>query len=246
MRPVSHPLDKSRRGQRGLTLIELMIAVVLVAALMTGLLMVMRTALITYDKLNHRLQENRKTMALQQALQRQIGGMIPLTAGCDGPAGVLMGDTGSMRFVSSASLSEGTRGYPRMIEYHATADPDGGMRLMMTESFYDGVFSKAPCGAGVPAAAPVNFGGAPGSAPNEPVQMAGKLAFCRFSYQDVVQETMLCGAWLTGWSKPILPAAVRIEMAPLNPSSNELPSLTLSVPLRLTRQIGVDYVDDRQ
>ncbi|HEY4363320.1 MAG TPA: prepilin-type N-terminal cleavage/methylation domain-containing protein [Bryobacteraceae bacterium] len=230
MRPV-----RRTRGERGLTLIELMIAVTLVAALMTGLLMVMRTALITYQKLDYRLESNRKTMALQQALQRQIGGMMPLPAGCAGPAGVLMGDPSSMRFVSSNSLSEGARGFPRVIEYHATADPDGGMRLMMTEALYNGVFSTAACGAAF----------APGGQ-DQAVQMAGKLAYCRFAYQDVVPDTMLGGPWITGWNRPILPAAVRIEMAPLNPESNELPSLTLNVPMRLTRQIGVTYVDDQQ
>jgi hypothetical protein len=73
--------------------------------------------------------------------------------------------------------------------------------------------------------------------------MAGKLAYVRFAYQDVLPDTPLGGAWLPEWSKPILPIAVRIEMASLHPDSNDLPALTLSVPLRLTRQLGMVYVD---
>jgi hypothetical protein len=230
---------KRRRGELGLTLIEMMIAVVLVAALMTGMLMVMRTGLMTYEKLNHRLQDNRRVMGLQQALQRQIAGLIPVMAGCNGPKGVIMGDGASLHFVSSDSLAEGARGYPRVIEYRAAADPNGGTRLMMTERFYDGVLPMAPCGGGLGA-----YSGqlAPGQQP-EPVEMAGRLAYVRFGFQDVLPDSPLGGVWLAAWDKPMLPVAVRIEMAPLNPAANDLPMLTLSVPLRITREIGTQYVD---
>jgi prepilin-type N-terminal cleavage/methylation domain-containing protein len=239
---------KPKRGERGLTLIEMMIAVVLVAALMTGLLMVMRTSMVTYEKLNHRLEDNRRVMGLQQALHRQIAGILPVMAGCAGPGGVMAGDQSSLRFVSSDSLAEGSRGYPRAVELRAAPDPNGGVRLMMTESFYSGVLSTAPCGASGGGFAPIaaagqGLSGQGAAEQNQPVEMAGKLAYLRFAYQDVLPDSPLGGAWLPEWSKSILPIAVRIEMAPMNPDANALPALTLNVPIRLTRQLGMVYVD---
>jgi prepilin-type N-terminal cleavage/methylation domain-containing protein len=225
-------------SQRGVTLIELMIAVTLVAALMTGLLMVMRTGMITYEKLNHRLEDNRRVVGLQQALERQISGLIPVS-GCVGPAGptVLTGDAGSMRFISADSLAEGSRGYPRTIEYRAEPDPNGGVRLIMTESLYTGV---ATCGgAGVMPALSLS-----GQPPLEPVEMAGKLATCRFLYQEPLPDSPLGGAWVPVWNRPLVPRAVRIEMAPLDPNMAGLPALSLDVPLHITRQIGFVYVDE--
>ncbi len=214
-----------------------MIAVTLVAALMTGLLMVMRTGLITYDRVNHRLEDNRRVVALQQTLERQISGVMPVPMGCGGPITALAGDAGSLRFVSTDSLAEGSRGYPRMVEYHAEADPDGGVRLMMTES----LVHRLPvlCGGAVSSAMP---GDPPSS---KPMEMAGKLVACSLSYQDVTPDNPLGGAWLPVWiNKPTLPRAVRIEMTPLNPDASGLPTLTLNVPLRITRMIGVPYVDE--
>ena len=221
------------RNERGVTLIELMIAVTLVAALMTGLLMVMRTGLITYEKLNHRLEDNRRVATLQQTLERQIGGVMPVLSGC-GPGSALAGDAGSVKFVSSDSLAEGSRGYARLVEYHTEADPDGGVRLMMTENLYTG-FPSCGGAAAMPG----------GDSVLKPVVMAGQLAFCRLWYQDVIPDSPLGGAWLPAWiNRPLLPRAVRIEMAPLNPGMAGLPMLTLNVPVRITRQLGVLYVDE--
>jgi prepilin-type N-terminal cleavage/methylation domain-containing protein len=226
--------NEPRSSEHGVTLIELMIAVTLVAALMTGLLMVMRTALITYEHVDLRLEDNRRVVALQQTLERQIAGVMPVPMGCGGPITALAGDAGSLRFVSTDSLAEGSRGYPRMVEYHAEPDPDGGVRLMMTENLYTGFPS---CG---------GANAMPGeSSASKPMEMAGKLAACSLSYQDVTPDNPLGGAWLPVWiNKPTLPRAVRIEMTPLNPSASGLPTLTLNVPLRITRMIGVPYVDE--
>jgi hypothetical protein len=120
-----------------------------------------------------------------------------------------------------------------MVEYHAEADPDGGIRLMMTENLYTGFPS---CG---------GANAMPGESSSKPMEMAGKLATCSLSYQDVTPDNPLGGAWLPVWiNKPTLPRAVRIQMTPLNPGARGLPTLTLNVPLRITRMIGVPYVDE--
>ena len=56
----------------------MMIAITLVAAIITGLLMAMRTGLTAYEKVSRRLEDNRRAMGLDQALHRQFGGMMPV------------------------------------------------------------------------------------------------------------------------------------------------------------------------
>ena len=72
------------RGERGVTLIELLFAITLVALISTGLLFAMRTSLLTYDKLNQRMADDRRAMRIEQMLERQIGGMIPIMGDCGG------------------------------------------------------------------------------------------------------------------------------------------------------------------
>ena len=70
----------TKNSERGVTLIELMIAITLVAALSTGMLMAMRTGLLTLQKTDDRLQANRRVMSVNQILSRQIGGVMPIPA----------------------------------------------------------------------------------------------------------------------------------------------------------------------
>ena len=228
-------------SQRGVTLVELMIAITLVAAISSGLLLAMRTSLLTYQKINQRLQDDRRTMGLQQALARQIGGVMPVMGNCGssaGPAGrvaIFNGDPQSVRFVSSYSLVEGARGYPRLVEYRVAPDSNGGVRLLMNERVYSGPASSGPL------CANRNF--FPIEITAESVEMAGKLAYCRLAYREAIPNSPAGGAWVTEWSKTNLPRAVRIEMAPLDPNPARLPVLTLNVPVHVTRVVDTQYVD---
>jgi prepilin-type N-terminal cleavage/methylation domain-containing protein len=224
------------RGTRGVTLLELMIAVMLVAVLSLGLLYAMRTALLTYQKINARLDANRRAMGLQQALGRQIGGVIPVTAICNATqVSLFNGAPDSARFVSSYSLAEGSRGYPRIVEYQVQPDPRGGVRLMMSERPYAGPSSLTPMCAGR-VFLPVQLTPAA-------VEIAGPLAYCRFAYLEPNPESPLGGIWFPVWGRTDLPRAVRIEMASLNPNPAALPAVSLNVPIHITRQVGVVYVD---
>jgi general secretion pathway protein J len=225
-----------RKRTRGFTLVEMMIAVTLVAAIITGLLMAMRTGITAYEKVNRRLEDNRRVMGMDQALHRQFGGMIPMAGYCglNGPKiAAFNGDAASVRFVSSVSLAEGARGYPRVIEYVAAPDPNGGVRLMMNERVYSGPSSVAPqC---------VNNILPPVQVTAQSVEMAGKLAYCRFAYRAPIPDSPLGGEWFPTWQRPDLPRAVRVEMMPLGPNPSHLPMLTLNVPVHVTR-IVVDGV----
>ncbi len=227
--------------RRGVTLIELMIAITLVAAISSGLLLVMRTSLLTYEKISERLQDDRRTMGLQQALAHQIGGVMPVMGACASSAGgagrvaIFNGDPQSVRFVSSYSLAEGARGYPRLVEYQVAPDPNGGVRLLMNERIYFGPAIAAPlC---------LNRVFLPIEITPQSVEMAGRLEYCRLSYREPIPYSPAGGAWLAAWNRPNLPRVVRIEMAPLDPNPARLPVLTLNVPVHVTREVDTTYAD---
>ena len=176
-------------SERGVTLIELMIAVSLVALLSTGMLIAMRTSLLTYDKTSHRLESNRRAMSVEQILASQIGGIMPVQGQCSTSQGppvtipFFNGAPDSLRVVSSFSMQEGARGYPGILEYQVIPAQNGGVRLIVNEHPYFGSSSTAPFCRDrqfVPAAVgPTTF------------VLADRLASCRFSYQGVYNEIAL-------------------------------------------------------
>jgi prepilin-type N-terminal cleavage/methylation domain-containing protein len=228
-----------RKRRSGFTLIEMMISVTLVAAIIGGLLMTMRTGLTAYQRVSQRLEDNRRAMGLDQALHRQLGGMIPVMMQCPSGAtiGPISGDPASIRFVSSASLTEGTRGHPRVIEYAVVPDPQGGVRLMMNERIYAGPSSFVP----------VCLNGAflPVQLTPQSIEMAGKMAYCRLAYRRPVVDSPIGAEWMPLWQGADLPRAVRIEMLPLKADPAHLPMLTVNVPLHLNRQLLSPYADQK-
>ena len=66
--------------------------------------------------------------------------------------------------------------------------------------------------------------------------LADKLAYCRFSYREVVPVPPAV-KWLARWTEPqFLPDAVRIEMAPLTPDPGRLQPVSLTIPIHVTRR----------
>jgi hypothetical protein len=224
-------------SERGVTFLELIISITLVAAIVAGLLVAMRGSLLTFERVNGRLEEDTRRMRMSQALERQIGGMIPSMGACGAArAPVFNGDAQSLRFVSSYSLEEGARGYARLVEYQVEPDPQGGVRLMMNEHVYAGPATTGPlCASNV--FLPVQIDA-------QSIEAAGRLAYCRISYREFVPDNPPAGNWVTMWKRPDLPSAVRIEMAPLAGSEPSLPVMTLNVPIHILRETGVLYEDN--
>ena len=163
---------------------------------------------------------------------------MPVTGFCGmgGPkVAAFNGDAASVRFVSSYSLAEGARGYPRVVEYVVAPDPNGGVRLMMNERIYSGPYSVAPLCA--------NFTFPPVQVTPQSVEMAGRLAYCRLAYRVPIVDSPLGAEWVPVWQRPDLPRAVRVEMMPLDPSLSRLPMLTVNVPVHVTRLVSTPYAD---
>jgi general secretion pathway protein J len=215
------------RRQRGFTLIELLIAITLVAAISTGMLMAMRTGLITLEKVDGRLQENRRVMAIQQMLIRQIASVMPSLGDCGtARAPMFAGTDQYLRFVSSYSLNEGARGYPQLVEYQIAPDPQGGLQLLENEHpFLSPSSSSLFCGP---------FQGNP-----QTFQVAHGLAAARFSYRDPLIPGEM--RWLPLWNRLNLPAAVRLEMFPLHVEPGRLTLQSVNVPMRIHRDVAAEY-----
>jgi len=220
-------------SEKGVTLIELLVVITLVAAISTGLLMAMRIALNTLEKTQTRLEENRRAMSIQQLIGRQIGGVMPVMAECGGLHAVFNGTPDTLHLVTTYSLEEGARGYPRVVEFRALPDPGGGVKLVMSEQVYGGPASTV-------AACPGRFFPAGLGAS---MVLAEHLAYCRFAYHEAIPEAIDAGNWVLGWDRPILPSAVRIEMAPQEFNPSRLPIATLHIPIHITREMPTLYVD---
>jgi prepilin-type N-terminal cleavage/methylation domain-containing protein len=227
-----------QRKQRGVTLLELMIAITLVAGLSTGMLMAMRTSLLTYGKTAKKLESNRRFVKTQQILSNQIAALIPVQGACTGSEGqtvlgvsFLSGLPDALRLVTSYSIAEGARGYPQIVEYRVLPGERGGVRLVATEHAYTG---------------PESINGFCQGAPGGTAYvLAENLAYCHFSYHEPYKATtFLETPWLPLWDKPLLPAGVRIEMRPAVPVTGGLSVMNVTVPIMVDRDPRLMY-DDR-
>jgi hypothetical protein len=49
--------------------------------------------------------------------------------------------------------------------------------------------------------------------------------------------------WLPQWTKPNLPAAVHVDMAPLFPDPSSLPLVSVTVLIHINRDVNAQYTD---
>jgi len=223
-----------REKQRGFTLIELMIAVTLVAAISTGMLMAMRTGLLTLEKVEGRLQDNRRVVSVQQMLVRQLSSVMPSVGDCGGKRGSLFSGTDQrVQMVTSYSLANGARGYPQFIDLEVLPDPQGGLRLVENEHFYFSPSSTSPF------CAPQGF-------TPQSFEVARGLALCRISYREYIPDSADGGKWLAAWNRTDLPGALKIEMRPLRADPAHLTLQTVSIPIRVNRLVMGQYDDVQQ
>jgi len=218
-----------RRFQRGFTLMELMIAITLVAAIATGMLMAMRGGLLSLDRTQTRLEQNRRALGIQRILALQLGGAMPVRSGCGGgqmSPFAFRGTATALQMVSTYSIAEGSRGYPHIVEYQVAPDEGGTVKLMVYERLYAGPGSTAGF-----CSESVALQGSP-----QALVAASRLAYCRFAYHQMNPDTQFRGgSWVNDWSQPDMPGAVRIEMAPAAPDPIRLPVVAVTAPLYVNR-----------
>jgi general secretion pathway protein J len=238
-------MPAQRGPSAGFTLIEVLISVTLVSLLAVGMMVAMRVGLSAMTKADTKLMLNRRVVGAQRVLEQQIAGLMPVTADCrpdpDAPPTRIpffQGEAQSMRFASTYSLQQASRGLPMMVEFQVIPGEDNqGVRLIVNEFLYTG-----PRGAGATciglAPDPLAGGMAPRFLPIQPgpgsFVLDDKLAFCSFSFRDS-QPPQQPPHWVVRWAKPYLPDAIRIEMGPIKPDPSRLEPMTLTIPIHVTR-----------
>jgi hypothetical protein len=245
-------LRETKPSSAGVTLMELLIAVLLLSLLSVGMVLTLRVALSAMTKTDSRLMANRRVVSVERILNEEISGMIPVTADCSaggrrgGSMMFFQGESQSMRLASTYSLHEGSRGVPMILEFQAVPGEDNeGVRLVVNEQWYTG-----PRGAGTlctgmsrdsvtgipgPGFVPIEIGG-------NSFVLSDRLAYCRFSFHD--SHTRRESPWIDHWVTETFPDAVRIEMAPLAPDAGRVQPITLTIPVRLTRLPLVNYQEE--
>ncbi|MFN9894353.1 MAG: type II secretion system protein J [Acidobacteriota bacterium] len=243
----------TKRSQRGVTLLELLIAITLMSLLSGGILYGLRVGLTALEKTNNRFLANRRVLGVDRALQQQLAGLMPVGATCLGPDGApggktryFQGEPQAMRFVTNYSLNEGARGYPRLVEYSVIpGENNQGVRLIVNETVYTGPtslmgqclgFRMDPArGLPIPIFRPVQAG--PGS-----FVLADRLAAVRFVFLEKMPAP-LPPRWMPVWSAPAWPLAIRIEITPADANPGSLDVSTVTVPVRVTAEPFKQYAD---
>jgi prepilin-type N-terminal cleavage/methylation domain-containing protein len=244
-----------RRCRAGVTLIEVLIAVGLLSVLSLGILFALRIGLSALEKANHRLMDNRRIAGAQRILEQQLAGFMPVVAmvapSPDAP-GVKIpffeGRAQAMRFVSSYSLGEASRGLPQVLEFQVIPGEEGqGVRLVVNENPYTGPRSAGVFSLGTgpdPELGVVTQRFLPVVVGPRSFVLADRLAYCRFSYLGLLPGRPV-ERWQPGWI-PVnqWPLGIRIEMASLDKDPTSLKPLTVTAPIHVDRYPIFDYADE--
>lgn len=255
MRPVARraPASSSWCKERGVTLIELLIAVTLLSLLVAGVLTAIRVGLNAMAKTNARFLANRRAAGAQRILERQLAGFLPVSAECNAAAGpaptakipFFQGEPQLMRFVSTYSLEAASRGRPQILELLVIPANQGrGVRLVVNEHLYTGALGAGrfclglrhdpAVGAALPHFVPAQFG-------PQSFVLADQLAACRFLYREPLPPPLF-ERWVDRWIQSYWPTAVRIEMTPLETDVSRISPSTLTLPLFVNRvPLGVYF-----
>ncbi len=243
----------TRARSRGMTLIEVLISVSLLSVLSVSVLLSLRVGINTLDKTNTILMANRRAVSVERILAREIAGLMPVAAECPQevqarPVRVpfFEGKPGTMRFVSSYSLQEASRGAARVLEFHVIPGEEGnGVRLVVNEFLYTGPQSAGGACLGMrpepelgvvlpifrpPETGPASF------------VLADKLAYCRFSYREKLPPPAL-ERWVPQWLWPRLPSAVRIDLEQSSADPSRAPLVPMTIPIRVDREVLEVYSD---
>jgi type II secretory pathway pseudopilin PulG len=236
-----------------MTLLEVLIAVTLFAILSVGIFTALRIGLTSMNHANDRLMANRRSAYAARILESEINGLMPEWAVFQptpqSPIQSLLffqGEPQNMRFVSSYSIQDASRGIPQVLEFTVIPGADSGVRLVVNERVYTGPTSAGAACAGfamdplsnmrVPLFRPIVVG------PTSFV-LADKLAFCRFLFERPPIAN-IPGGWVDHWVRPDWPVAVRIEMGPLEPDPMRLQPMTVTSEIHVNKMQGIDYADN--
>jgi prepilin-type N-terminal cleavage/methylation domain-containing protein len=232
-----------RRGEAGVTLIEILVAVTLFSLLSLGMVLAMRIGLAAYSKTQTKLMDNRRVVGAQRIVQSELEGMIPALVQCGAaqagglPVVLFQGAENGMWMVSAFSLAQGWRGQPQILQLFVMPG-DEGLRLVVNEIPYTGARGAGQYCTGT-VAVPNSISRLPQLIPiragPQTFVLADKLAYCRFSYYAPASQMYQPPAWQPVWAAKGWPLAIRIEMAPAAEDPSHVQPVSITAPLHIRR-----------
>lgn len=205
-------------SQSGMTLIELLIAVTIFGAISASMGIVLNIALTSMNKIDSKVDFNRRILSSQRTLDHILQGVIPINAPCAGlPVGIVA-RIDAVRFVSSHSLTEGARGRPQIVDLFPSPSPNGGVRLLLNEQPYLGKLSLS------------SYCGKPFVVRPTSFILADQLSNVAFSFRRR-DNSMPGELWVNGWSFPEWPSGIKIDMAALKRIPGQIQPTTVFAPI---------------
>lgn len=231
-----------KRGARGLTLIEILVAISLLSLLSVGILTALRVGSTAWERTTNNLMLDRRIATANSILHAELESIFPAWAEFENPATRIpytflffQGEPASMRFVTSYSLESGVRGGLRLVELQVVQG-ERGRRVLVNEQVYEGPRAAGRVVTGM--SDDRNFRGmrpifAPIVAQPSSFIIADELENCTFSYLSR-EDFNEPARWGPSWSDPYqLPVAVSIQLAPRQESAR-LRVVTVTAPIRAT------------
>ena len=225
-----------------MTLVEVIVAMSLLGLLSAGLFTAFQVGVSSWVTTRERLMLDRNIAGQNQRFHALFAGIVPLEARVppDRAIGVrpfpfFQGEPQSMRFVTSHSITAGSRGGLRITELQVVDAPGKGRRVLLNQLPYRGPFSAGSFVSGwVPIPEP------PGrqlvfepirALPNVSLIIADQLADCGFLYLERPRSRDDPSRWVPRWRDlHRLPGAITINLTPASREARLLPvSITTAV-----------------
>jgi len=208
---VKHGEAAGRRSQRGFTLIEVLLATVLLAAGLAVAFATLRAATATAQRGEVLAQRSEHMRAVEGFLRRRIGGTRPVAFGVDQETGTVRrfeGDATHMRFVADLPDYLG-RGGPYLHEL-TVIDGAGGKRLEVAFTLVLGADTFA-------------------EAQPRPPELLADVQEARFRYRSLDADNRL-GEWQERWEFPDrLP--LQVEVTVRDAHGRTWPPMVIALPL---------------
>ena len=215
---------RGRNRQAGLTLIEVLVAVTLLALLAGGIFTAFHVGASSWQSTRERLMLDRRIATANSILHATLAAIVPIEA--EIPRGVsaggqrfpfFQGERGSMRFVSSYSITRGIRGGLQITELQVSPSKDG-LRILLNQSPYTGPLSAGRLIEGVgqdPLSGRRRLRFRPIRPRPSSRILADQLAQCRFRYLLQPQGRGEPTVWVPEWTETgRYPEAISIDVVP--------------------------------
>jgi len=197
--------------QRGFSLLEILVAMTLLAAGLALAFATVRAATATAERGEQLSQRSERMRAVEGFLRRRIASALPIgfeTLPDTGEQFRFTGESERMRFVADLPDYLG-RGGPHLHDLEVFDDGDG-LRLAVS-------FTMVAAGQSLPA-----------RDPRPPDTLAGELSEVRFRYRGLDGENRL-GEWQDQWEEPgVLPLLVSIDIVDID--GRRWPRMVVALP----------------